>query len=101
MNDFPIGIFDSGVGGLSVWQEITTLLPNESMIYVGDSEHAPYGKLSVDEIYHLSKKITQFLLTHNVKMLVIACNTATVSCLERIRSDFRNLPVIGTVPVIK
>jgi glutamate racemase len=101
MNNFPIGIFDSGVGGLSVWQEIVSLLPEESTVYIGDSGHAPYGKRSADEIYVLTKKAVEFLLKQQIKLLVIACNTATVSCLEKIRDDFSELPIIGTVPVIK
>ena len=101
MQNFPIGIFDSGVGGLSVWEEIVSFLPHESTIYLGDSYHAPYGKRTADEIYELSKKIMMFFIQQHVKLIVIACNTATVSCFERLKSDFRDMPLIGTVPVIK
>lgn len=101
MNDQPIGILDSGVGGLSIWREIVRELPNESTIYLADSANCPYGEKSEQEVYRLTKKIMDFLVQKNVKLIVIACNTATVSCLDKLRQDFKNLPIVGTVPVVK
>lgn len=97
----PIGVFDSGVGGLSIWQEIVSLLPHESTIYVADSLHAPYGTKNEEEIYQLSKQVVSFLVQQKVKLIVIACNTASTTSLERLRQDFASIPIIGTVPVVK
>lgn len=101
MNNNPIGILDSGVGGLTVLQVIIDELPHESCIYVGDSQNTPYGAKKPEEIYHLAKKMIEFLLVKKVKLIVIACNTITVSCLDMLRADYPHIPIIGTVPVIK
>lgn len=101
MNNNPIGILDSGVGGLSIWREITLQLPRESTIYVADSKNCPYGEKSQEEVYHLTKRIVEFLVGKGSKLIVIACNTATVSALEKLRQDFKDLPIVGTVPVVK
>ncbi len=101
MNNKPIGILDSGVGGLTVLSSIVKELPDETCIYIGDSKNTPYGKKSEEEIYELSKRMVEFLLKKEIKLLVIACNTITVSCLDRLRTDYPNLPIVGTVPVIK
>lgn len=92
---------DSGVGGLTVWKEITHLLPQESTIYIGDSKNAPYGDKSAEEVYLLARRLIQFLLAKNVKLIVIACNTITTVCLDRLRNEFKEIPLIGTVPVVK
>jgi len=97
----PIGILDSGLGGLTVWREIVSLLPNENTIYVADSKNTPYGKHEEEYIYQLSKKLIEFLLQKEVKLIVVACNTITVSALEKLRQDYPNIPIIGTVPVVK
>jgi glutamate racemase len=101
MNNSPIGIFDTGVGGLTVLQAIAHELPHESLIYAGDSANTPYGTKSEEEIYSRTKKLVEFLLSKNVKLIVIACNTITVSCLDQLRKDYPQMPFIGTVPVIK
>lgn len=101
MNNHPIGILDSGIGGLSVWQEIVSLLPPESTIYICDQKNIPYGEKTPAEIYMLAKKMVEFLLKKQVKMIVIACNTITVSCLDRLRAKFPDVPMIGAVPVVK
>src|SRR6185312_4931533 len=101
MNKRPIGVLDSGVGGLTVWKEITRLLPLESTVYLGDSLNAPYGDKSSDEIYQLARLLIHFLLAQNVKLIVIACNTITTVCLDRLRNEFKDIPLIGTVPVVK
>ncbi len=101
MNNQPIGVLDSGVGGLTVWKEIIKELPNESTIYIGDSKNAPYGKKTPKEIRQLASKLISFLLKQNVKLIVIACNTITVNGIDKLRQEFPNVPIIGTVPVIK
>lgn len=95
------GVIDSGVGGLSIWKEITTLLPSESTIYIADQKNCPYGLRSPEEIYRLSKRLVSYLLEQDVKLIVLACNTITVSCLARLREEFPKIAIIGTVPVIK
>lgn len=101
MDNRPIGLLDSGVGGLTIWQEIVKKLPNESTIYIADSKNCPYGIKTAEEIYNLAKRLVAFLATQNVKLIVIACNTITVSCLDKLREEFKDVPIIGTVPVIK
>ena len=91
----PIGIFDSGVGGLTVAKEIKRLLPNEDLIYFGDTKHLPYGEKSKEAIIEYSTKITQFLLDNNCKAIVIACNTATANALPQVLDLVK-----GKVPVI-
>ncbi len=99
-NNFPIGIFDSGVGGTSIWKEIIALLPNENTIYLADSKNAPYGQKSKEEIIALSVKNTEFLLERNCKLIVVACNTATTNAIKFLREKY-NVPFIGIEPAIK
>jgi glutamate racemase len=99
-NDQPIGIFDSGIGGTSIWKEIHHLLPNEKTIYLADSKNAPYGQKSKEEIIALSIKNTEFLLKMNCKLIVVACNTATTNAIEELREKY-DLPFIGIEPAIK
>ncbi len=101
MNNQPIGILDSGVGGLSIWREIVSQLPHESTIYLADSKNCPYGNKSAEEIYLLAKQLVQFLVDKRVKLIVVACNTITVACLGKLREEFPTIPIVGTVPVIK
>lgn len=98
--NFPIGIFDSGIGGTSIWKEIKTLLPNENTIYLSDSKNAPYGEKSKQEIIDLSIKNTEFLLKQNCKLIVVACNTATTNAIQFLREKY-NVPFIGIEPAIK
>ncbi len=100
MNNHPIGIFDSGVGGTSIWKEINALLPNEDTIYLADSKNAPYGEKSKDEIVRLSIKNTDLLLDKGCKLIVVACNTATTNAIDYLRNNY-NLPFIGIEPAIK
>ncbi|UOU98716.1 glutamate racemase [Chryseobacterium daecheongense] len=94
----PIGIFDSGVGGLTVAKEIKRLLPNEDLIYFGDTKHLPYGEKSKEAIIEYSTKITNFLLEQNCKAIVIACNTATANALnEVLESVSCRVPVIDVI----
>lgn len=96
----PIGLFDSGIGGTSIWKEIHNLLPNENTIYLADSKNAPYGQKSKEEIIALSIKNTEFLLNKNAKMIVVACNTATTNAIKELREQF-DVPFIGIEPAIK
>jgi len=96
----PIGIFDSGIGGTSIYKEIRNLLPNEDFIYLADSANAPYGNKSDDKILSLSIKNTELLLKYNVKLVVVACNTATTNAIKSLRKTY-NIPFIGIEPAIK
>lgn len=99
-NNQPIGIFDSGIGGTSIWKAIHQLLPNEKTIYLADSKNAPYGQKSKKEIVALSMKNTEFLLEMNCKLIVVACNTATTNAIQELRAKY-NVPFIGIEPAIK
>ncbi len=94
--DAAIGIFDSGVGGLTVAREIMRLLPNEDIVYFGDTARVPYGSKSKETIIRYSEQIIRFLQTKNVKLIVIACNTASALALETV-SKVVDIPVIGVV----
>lgn len=96
----PIGVFDSGVGGLTVLAEIHRLLPKEQLIYIADSAHAPYGDRSVEYIRERAIKVALFLIDQGVKAIVIACNTATAETINLLRETV-NIPVIGLEPAIK
>lgn len=99
-NNNPIGLFDSGIGGTSIWKEIHELLPNEDTIYLADSKNAPYGQKSKDEIIELSIKNTEYLLNQNSKIIVVACNTATTNAIKELRAKY-DVPFIGIEPAIK
>lgn len=100
MSTQPIGIFDSGVGGTSIWKEIHALLPNEHTIYLADSINAPYGPKGKDKIIELSIKNTELLLEKNCKLIVVACNTATTNAINYLRKHYK-IPFIGIEPAIK
>jgi glutamate racemase len=100
-NTNAIGLFDSGVGGTSIWKEINQLLPNENTIYLADSKNAPYGKRSRQEIIELCYKNTDLLLEQNCKMIVVACNTATTNAIRELRSKYAHIPIVGIEPAIK
>ena len=95
-NLLPIGIFDSGLGGLTVLKELQFLLPNESFIYVGDTAHVPYGNKSQDAVIRYSEKIAQFLVFHDVKLIIIACNTASSVAKIQLQKKF-NIPIIDVI----
>lgn len=99
-NTNPIGFFDSGVGGSSIWKEVVQLLPNENSIYLADSENAPYGEKPVNQIIALSKKNTEHLIKLNCKLVVVACNTATTNAIDFLRTTYK-IPFIGIEPAIK
>jgi glutamate racemase len=97
----PIGVFDSGVGGISVLREIRTRLPAESLLYVADSGHVPYGEKSPEFIRERSRLISEFLLARGAKALVLACNTATVAAVADLRERYPDLPIVGMEPAVK
>jgi len=99
--DAPIGIFDSGVGGLSVLRHVHTLLPDESLLYFADSGFAPYGEKPETVIVERTVSIAAFLLTQNIKALVVACNTATAAAIAGLRARYPELPVVGVEPGLK
>ena len=100
MNEKPIGIFDSGVGGTSIWKELNLLLPHENTIYLADSKNAPYGEKTKSEILELCKKNIDLLIEKESKLIVVACNTATTNAIKVLRETY-NIPIIGIEPAIK
>lgn len=101
MNNNPIGIYDSGFGGLSVWRELYKALPNESLIYLGDGANCPYGNLPEEKIRLLAEKSVRRLLDCGCKMIVVACNTATAAAIEHLRTEFSTIPFVGLEPAVK
>ncbi|SFA81915.1 glutamate racemase [Pseudomonas sp. NFIX10] len=101
MNDAPVGVLDSGVGGLSVLGEIRQLLPDESLLYVADCGHIPYGEKSPEYIRQRCAIIADFLFSQGAKALVVACNTATVAAVADLRRDFPRWPIVGMEPAVK
>ena len=100
MSSKPIGIFDSGAGGLSVWKEIIALMPNESTVYISDSKYAPYGPKGSDFILKRSIENTKILLEKGSKIIIVACNTATTNAISYLRKTY-SVPFIGIEPAIK
>ncbi len=98
--NYPIGVFDSGVGGLSVWKELVAILPNESVIYFADNANCPYGPRKQDEIEKLASDVVDFLISKNCKLIIVACNTATASAIDFLRSKY-SVPFIGMEPAVK
>lgn len=101
MDNRPIGVFDSGVGGLSIWRAIRKLLPRESMDFLADSGNVPYGEKTTGQLNNLTSHIAGFLLAHDAKLIVVACNTATVHSIGHLRRNFPQVPFVGVVPVVK
>lgn len=99
-NNHPIGIFDSGVGGISVLKHIHALLPHEDLIYLADSKYAPYGNKTAQEITQRCLILSDDLLQKNVKAIVVACNTATAAAIDTLRDTF-DIPIIGMEPAVK
>ena len=97
----PIGVFDSGVGGLSVWREIRKQLPSESTIYVADQAHVPYGPRGRQQIRDYSEAITGYLIDQGCKAIVVACNTASAAALKHLRETFPGRIIIGMEPAVK
>ena len=97
MDNRPIGVFDSGLGGLTVVKALKELLPNESIVYFGDTARLPYGVKSQGLVKQYSKEIIKFLLEKNAKAVIIACNTATAMALNSLKNEFKDIPIIGVI----
>ena len=97
----PIGIFDSGVGGLSVLRAVRAQMPEESVIYFGDQGHIPYGPRPMEQIRDFSEAITNFLLERNAKLIIVACNTASAAALKYLREKFPDVQFVGMEPAVK
>lgn len=100
-NNNKIGVFDSGKGGLTTLKEIKKILPNEDYIYYADSKNNPYGNKTDEALYNIVKEVVDKLISKGVKLIVIACNTATTKCIEKLRQDYPNMLFVGTEPAIK
>ncbi|KNC12485.1 MULTISPECIES: glutamate racemase [unclassified Pseudomonas] len=101
MSEAPVGVFDSGVGGLSVLGEIERLLPDESLLYVADTGHMPYGEKSPEFIRERCVQVAQFFREQDAKALVLACNTATVAAVADLRQRYPDWPIVGMEPAVK
>lgn len=99
--DKPIGVFDSGVGGLSVWREIVRLMPDESVIYLADQARVPYGDRTKEEVERFTHDSVAWLLSQDVKLVVIACNTASAAALTSLRQRWPETPIVGMEPAVK
>lgn len=97
----PTGVFDSGVGGLSVLRAMRELMPNEEIIFFGDQAHVPYGPRPMEQVRDFSKAITQFLLDEGAKLIVVACNTASAAALTYLRQTFPEMRFVGMEPAVK
>ena len=101
MNNSPIGIYDSGLGGLTVWREVRRALPGESLVYLGDGKNCPYGSRPWEEIAQLADEAVGALLARGCKMIVVACNTATAAAIDFLREKYAPLPIVGMEPAVK
>ena len=97
----PLGIFDSGVGGLSVLREVRRQLPDEDLIYIADQAHVPYGSRSREEVFGFSDGIVRYLIKKQTKLVIIACNTASAVALKDLRKKYPSLPFVGMEPAVK
>jgi glutamate racemase len=97
----PIGVFDSGVGGISVLRAIREQMPEESVIYFADQGHVPYGSRSIEQLQNFSEAITRFLLVRSAKIIVLACNTASAAALKDLREKFPDVQFVGMEPAVK
>jgi glutamate racemase len=97
----PIGLFDSGLGGISVWRALHDALPYESLIYLGDGARCPYGSRSEAEVLKFTEEAVERLLSEGCKMVVVACNTATAVAIKRLRESYPNIPFVGLEPAVK
>lgn len=101
MNDAPIGVYDSGLGGLTVWREIRRALPDESLVYLGDGKNCPYGSRPREEIRRLADEAVGRLVDAGCKLIVVACNTATAAAIDFLRAKYVGVPIVGMEPAVK
>ena len=97
----PIGIFDSGIGGLTVLRAIHQLMPGERLLYMADQAHVPYGPRKLEEVRHFSETITGFLIDQGARLIVVACNAASAAALRQLRTIFPHVPFVGMEPAVK
>ncbi|MGD8603125.1 MAG: glutamate racemase [Anaerolineales bacterium] len=101
MDQHPLGIFDSGIGGLSVLRHVRDQLPHENLIYLADQAHVPYGPRPLDQVRAFSEEITRYLMAQGAKLIVVACNTASAAALKYLRDNFPAMPFVGMEPAVK
>lgn len=101
MSNAPIGIYDSGLGGLTVWREVRRALPGESLLYLGDGKNCPYGSRPRSEIARLANEAVATLVARGCKMVVVACNTATAAAIDFLRAKYASVPIVGMEPAVK
>ena len=101
MNDAPIGVYDSGLGGLTVWREVRRVLPSESLVYLGDGKNCPYGSRPREEVRRLADEAVASLVAQGCKMVVVACNTATAAAIDFLREKYAPMPIVGMEPAVK
>ena len=101
MDNRPIGVYDSGFGGLSVWRELYRALPDESLIYLGDGKNCPYGSLPEERIREYAEQSVGELVRRGCKLIVVACNTATAAAITHLRERFSQIPIVGLEPAVK
>lgn len=101
MNDAPIGVYDSGLGGLTVWREVRRMLPRESLVYLGDGKNCPYGSRPRQQVQELADDAVADLVAQGCKMVVVACNTATAAAIDLLREKYADLPIVGMEPAVK
>ena len=101
MNNAPIGVYDSGLGGLTVWREIRRMLPGESLTYLGDGKNCPYGSRPREEIRRLADEAVGRLVGAGCKLVVVACNTATAAAIDFLRAKYAGVPIVGMEPAVK
>ncbi|MEZ3440887.1 glutamate racemase [Alistipes sp.] len=101
MNSAPIAIYDSGLGGLTVWREVRRALPGESLLYLGDGKNCPYGSRPREEIVRLADEAVAALVARGCKLVVVACNTATAAAIDFLRGKYASMPIVGMEPAVK
>ncbi|WP_295936590.1 glutamate racemase [uncultured Alistipes sp.] len=97
----PIGVYDSGLGGVTVWREVRRALPSESLVYLGDGKNCPYGSRPREEIERLADEAIAYLVAQGCKMVVVACNTATAAAIDLLRAKYAPMPIVGMEPAVK
>lgn len=100
-DDRPIGVYDSGMGGLTVWRALRAALPGESLLYLGDGKNCPYGSKPREEVRRLADEAVAALVAEGCKMVVVACNTATAAAIDFLRSKYAPMPIVGMEPAVK
>lgn len=98
---YKIGMFDSGIGGLNVLEEVRKLIPNENIIYYQDSSNNPYGEKNDEDLWEIVNNIVKYLISNGVKEIIVACNTATTRCMKYLKENYPDITFVGTVPAIK